>query len=363
MFFGHTAILNFITLPHLLSMRNVPLITKLLFIGGLVASCSMNRPVEQWENQVLGAQSQLDRGDDSALQTLYKSKEDAPDRARERWVSLVIAQTELRRQNQAAAIPLLEALHSTDDIDEHGANAHYLSASLKRDENPKQWHEDLVKTILRYPNEIAAERALEDIIRFHESEGTFDLLEAQLQEIYPKVRESLIADNVLFARAQNSDQNLKAFDNAIASYALIWSEHRAQALADDAIWEIAQLQVRLQMWRPAIHNLAILAESGESSWFVGSYDSPFVSDSMLELGHIYVHLGEYENAWHWFHRFAKDYDDSIRAPYATWLAAECLRLQKLDAEHLHAMRELMTTYPDSKWAAWAESRLGPGETP
>jgi hypothetical protein len=319
--------------------------------------------VEQWENQVLEAQASLDRGDDSGLQSLYASKEDAPDPSRERWVSLVIAQTELRRQNHDVALPLLNALHSTDDIDEHGANAHYLAISLLKDKDPDAWRKGLVKTIVKYPNEIASERALENIIRWYENQGTFDAFDAELQQIYPKVKDSLIADNILFARAQNFDKNLTDFDAAIAQYDLIWRDHQDQALVDDALWELAQIQVRLQMWRPAIHNLSILAESGESSWFVGSYDSPFVSDSMLELGRIYVHLGEYKNAWHWFNRFTVDYEDSFRAPYAAWLAAECLRLQKLDSDHLQAMRRLMTTYPDSKWAKRARSRLGPEEAP
>jgi len=332
----------------------------LLALLTLTMACSMNRPVELWENDVLRAQALIDRGDPDGFTILESAMMSPPDTQRERWVKRVVADVELKRGNQTEAAELYSELASSLYIDEHGANAtHRRALMAKQDGDSKTWLKLLFLTILKYPNEIAAERALEDLKKLYLGNHSYRAWDEALGFLYERVQSSMLGDNLLFERAKNARDNVHDLDQAMVHFARIWADHRHEALADDAIWEIALIQVGVQNWEAAIHNLTILAESGETSWFIGTYNSQWVDDSMLALGEVYVHLGDYSKAYYWFDRFANEYDDSLRAPYALWLAAECRRLLRQDEQHFSVLKRLVRLYPESRWAKRARPRLGP----
>lgn len=324
-------------------------------------ACSVNRPAEQWENDVLEAQTQLDRGTLKDLKPLEDAIQRAPDEPRKRWAIRQLAERLLEEKDNEAAENYLMVLTEPPIIDPPGAWAMYQRALLQKSKgNDRESLSRLFATILKYPNEIPAEWALEDLKKRYFASESYEGWDAILKRMYPWIQESMLAENLLFERGRNYDVNLRDPDRAMEVYAQIWADHPEEALADDAIWEIAQIQARVQNWNAAIHNFMILTESGESSWFVGTYNSQWLDDAILEVAHAWVHLGEHEKASQWFLRFVDEYSDSLRAPYALWLGAECYRLMGADERHLSLMKRLTREYPDSKWARRASARLGLG---
>lgn len=327
----------------------------------LLVSCSMTRPVELWTDEALAVQQLEDHGNleeaDDQYQRLLQSP---PDGANQRWLKFRRAEILRKTGKIDDALSAYKVLWQDEQRDEWGSRAMYQTATLYAQLGQ---HDDafafLLQTVFRYPNEVSAENALHDIAK--RLEDTPNTLVALLADMTPYLDHSLLAGNIRFLHAQILDQRLGRIDDAAMLYREIYVDFKDDGMADDALWEMTQIYRRVQAWKPAVQNLEVLANSMESSWFVGSYNSPWVSSAIFDLGLIHLlHLGDYPAAIDWFETFVQEFDDSLRAPEALFYIAEARRLDGDDQAYRKQLRHLVATYPDSKWARKANARLDQG---
>lgn len=332
-----------------------------VWISLLLTGCSMTRPVELWTDEALAVRQLEDQGELQQADERYADLlANPPEGANLRWLKFRRAEI-LRQTNQPQkALQAYEALWTDDLRDEWGAKAMY-QAALLHDQlgQPTQAFGLLLKTIFRYPNEVSAENAMHDVAR--RLEDTPVSLNNLLADMTPYLDHTLLAGNIRFLRAQILDQRLGRIDEAAMLYREIYVDFKDDGMADDALWEMTNIYRRVQAWKPAVQNLQILANSMETSWFVGSYNSPWVSSAIFDLGTIHLlFLDDYDTAITWFELFTDEFDDSLRAPEAHFQIAEAHRLKGQDAAYRKQLRHILDTYPDSKWARRAQTRLETG---
>ncbi len=325
----------------------------------LMTSCSMTRPIETWTDDALEVRKLEDREhfDDAAKRydTLLKT---APNDGLRRWVEFRQAEILREKQQYEEALAGYELVWKTADIDEWGSRAMYQSALLHRELSEADTSfQLLLQTIFKYPNEMSAEIALNEVYR--RFEPTPKALDALLGRMAPYLADTMLAGNILFLKAQNQDKNLDDIAAAAQTYRRVYVDFPDDAIADDALWEMTNLYRRVEDWPSVVQNLKVFANNTESSWFVGSYDSEYVNDAIFELGEInMLWLDDFDEAVYWFERFATSYDDTLKAPKALFYAAEARRLQRAEDLHFAALKDLIRRYPKSKWAQKAADRLG-----
>lgn len=325
----------------------------------LVSACSMTRPAELWTNKALEIRQLEDQGRlDEASQAYARLLEDPPNADKRRWVEYRQAEILREKGDLEGALVAYQAIWQAPRIDEWGAKAKLSSAEVLEQQGDS--HAALsarLQTILKYPNEIGAEYALQQI--YDRFVSTPKALDGLLEDLAPHLEETYLAGNVLYLKAQNLDQNLGDIDAAAMTYRRIYTDFPEDALSDDALWEMTNIYRRVQAWPQAIQNLIVLATNVETSWFVGSYASQWVPSATFDLGVIHLlYLSQYDTAVYWFERFADTYEDSLRAPEALFYAAEARRLQHQEDRHFAILKRIAHDYPDSKWARRANDRLG-----
>ena len=342
-------------------MRLEPKTAKTQFFAALMcllttASCAMNRPSELWTDEVLKAQKLADENPAAGASEYERLRESAPNQRAYRWVTHEWAELEEELGNQSRAIELYKENSNSEVIDQYGADGLYAQSRLATDTDAafRTWF----NIILKYPNELAAERALDDV---YDSMATSapNATQSTLEKLAQALGHTYLVDNVLFLKAKHCDTVLNDADCALDTFRRIYVEHNDEALADDALWEVANIYRRHGMWPQAIDALNVMADDTESSWFVGSYDSEWVDDAIFDLGMIHMlMLKDYDTAVSYFMRFADDYEFSLRADDALWTAAEARRLQGRDEQHFYQLRVLLKRYPESRYAETARARLG-----
>lgn len=327
----------------------------------LACGCANTRPVHVWTDAALEAESKQIRGElDEADARYVELLESAPDTDRRRW--LVFNRAEIAREQGRTddARGLFEELTDADIQDLWGANAAWQLAEMRPD-GPRKV-EAMVEVITRYPAEVAAERALEWLARSAKSRGTLDEFVTLSRKLHDETAGALIADNILRRRAI-AQESLGRLDDALDTYRKLHRLYSDESLADDALWESARIYRDVQNWEAALPLLERLATDVESSWFVGSYASEWVDDSILLLAEIHLlFLDDYDTAIEWYDYYVEEYPYGFKADDAAWGAVEAKRLGGDEAGHFSAMRRFLRDYPESEWARVARARLGVGGT-
>ncbi len=321
----------------------------------------MQRPSEHWTDAVLETQAIHDDGHfEEAASRYVKLRESAPRPQDRRWVTYELAILERDRGNDGRALELLEKLWREPVVDAHGARALYDASEIHaRQGNHEISQEMRFAAIARYPNEMGAELALETLVEYYRSRGLHETVSKVMRTLHKEISESYLADNVLYFLAQNEDRYLDDPDAAIVVYHEIFVNHPESGLADDALWEATLIYRRHQRWKPAIHNLTIMANDVETSWFVGNYNSPWLDNAIYDLGMInLLFVEDYDEAVRYFDRYTRDFEFSTLADDAAWHACEARRLQKADAAHLQCLKRFVQNYPESRYRQRAAGRLG-----
>lgn len=321
----------------------------------------MQRPSEQWTDAVLQTQIMQDDGHHEEAETRYlELLQTAPRPADERWVTYELSVLKREQGAEEDALTLLEKLYQADVVDAHGARAVYDAAELHASRGAHVRAQRLrFLAIAKYPNEMGAELALDALVDHYRERELYQTVSKVMRQLEEHVRDSYIADNVLYILAQNEDQYLDDPDAAVVAYRRIYAEHPDSSLADDAIWEMTNIYRRFQRWEPAIHNLTIMANDVETSWFVGNYNSPWLDNAIYDLAMInMLHLEDYDEAVRYFERYTRDFEFSTLADDAAWHACEARRLQGADAVHLQCLKRFLRNYPESRYRERAAGRLG-----
>lgn len=319
------------------------------------ASCATTKPRHMWTEQALQAETaQFEGRLDEAEAEYQRLLGSAPNADKRRWLELNLGLLALQRGDEELGRERLAVVYEANDRDEHGANALYEVAKLAP---PDQGVAARLRVVHRYPNQVAAEFALQEIVAFHEAHEQFGELQTLLEQLTGEVGDTELGDNVWFELALLRHDRLADPNGALDAYRHLYANYTKGPLADDALWEMANIYREYQQWQPAITLLTKLANDVEASWFVGSYDSDWVDDAIYDVGWIkLVHLSDYAGARDWFKRYLKKFPDGLLNDDAAWNLVEAQRLSG-DAGYREAMKEFVREYPESRYVRVATARL------
>lgn len=328
---------------------------SLLFYG--LSGCATTKPRHQWTESALNAETAHAEGRlDEAESAYQRLLPDAPNADKRRWLQVNLGLLALERGDEELARTRWTEVHSEDRQDLHGANALYEVAKLADEADFVDVRLDVIR---RYPGQIAAEFALQDIVNRLRAAEQHTELEQLLVELLDDVAGSELGDNVWFEIAQVRNNGLGAPNEALEAYRELFARYEKGPLADDALWEMSEIYRAHQQWEPAIQLMTKLANEVEASWFVGSYDSDWVDDAIYDIGWVYlVFLGDYDNAVRWFDRYLDQFPDGLLNDDAAWHIVEARRLNGDEAGYQRAMQDFAENFPESRYVRQIDARMG-----
>lgn len=329
----------------------------LVLILVVVCGCAQTKPKHLWTDEALAAEALHGRGELEAADDEYERLlESAPDQNRARWLRHNRAELALEQGRTGDAIEEFRELRDDGTIDLWGANSAWKLAELEADPDQKQ--EALWQIVTRYPDEVAAERAIEVLERDARDKNSLKSFIEPASAAVDEVEGTMIADFLMF-RLALAHEDAGSDADALSTFADLFRAYPDDSLADDALWEMARIHRKRQSWEPAIRLLEKIATDVEASWFVGSYASEWVDDSILLLAEIHLlFLEDHVEAIRWYDYYVDQYPDGFKADDAAWGAVEARRVGGDEAGHFSAMRAFLDEYPTSKWARVARARLG-----
>lgn len=340
-------------------MRHKPaswLIGLLLLLS--ISACSSRKFIHVWNERYIVASRLHDEGKYDQAQAHYDQLlKHAPNEEARRLTQYRIALMHLDQARPDQAKQAFEALVAAPTIDEHGARAMYHL--VRMEPTPEQRNERCRALILRYPAQVPAEHCLHDLRRYWRDQGDATKFLAELDTAQAKLpKDNELYDYLLFLRAQTLDQDLERGTDAIKAYDVLYQYAPQGPLADDALWESAQIYERQQQWQETIERLSRLVKDIETSWFVGTYESQFADDARYKMGIIYkTQLKQYDQAIDQLERFIQEFPTSLLRDDAAWQIVLCHQL----AAH-QDWRELaerfIKDYPESRYIPKARALIG-----
>jgi tetratricopeptide (TPR) repeat protein len=329
-------------------------------------SCGHDRFVHQWNDRVLATAKLQDSGElDKAEERYQQLLENAPDDGARRHVLNELAGISQARGEWEQALERYERVWSAPADDEAGAHALYQSSVIATVHMQAQDRGLTLKrkTIKRYPRSVSAEFSARDLADYYLKKRDYTGMKTEFDALYQATKQTPVADNVLFAVAQALEVEVEDEDAALLYYRELFTHYSDGGLADDALWQAAMIYHRRQDWQQANALFSRLADNVETSWFVGSYNSPWANDARFKIGLTYLlFLDDYPQAISHFERFIEDFPTSIDTDDAAWNIVQARRLMgddrpKDNERYRQALTDFVQEYPLSRHVREAQRRL------
>jgi tetratricopeptide (TPR) repeat protein len=210
-------------------------------------------------------------------------------------------------------------------------------------------YDDLWNAIITWPDEAGAERALRTILRDGRVRGPAILYQG-LAMVAMRLADSEIADDALYDMADLATHELHDPPAAIDVYDRLARLYPKSSLRDDSLWNAANLARAEGDALGALKRYRQLTAARETSYIVGSYNSPWMDDAQLAIALVLRDdLNEPAKAVPELQRIPKDYPTSTLLDDALYeLAVTYDRL----GDHPHACATLATLhakFPDSRY--------------
>lgn len=329
--------------------------------------CSSGGFEHVWEDRYLVAEQHRARGEaDEARGHYAQLLKSAPDEERRRLIELELAMMQVEAGKRAQGLEALDRLWRAEHRDAHGAKAMWEAARLREEAGDaakaKRMREAL---ITRYPGHVWADLALQSMRREYIERGAAQALCVKLTAMLPAVRGSGMSQQILFTRAEVERDALKDLERALKTFEEAAKLDSGGPLADDAVWERAEIYRGMKDWDRALVELGRLAEPGESSWFVGSYDKEYADQARYDRGVILLeHKGDWRGAKAEFEQFLRDYEDSLLRDDAAWGIVRAVWQGEGEVAGKAAMAAFESEYKESRYRRLAEAiRAGNQERP
>lgn len=155
------------------------------------------------------------------------------------------------------------------------------------------------RVIDAYPETLAADDALEQIVRWYRSHGRQRALVPKLRRRYRRLERQDIADNLLFeaARILAASADLRDQDLAVRLLRRLVSAYRESGLRDNAWMLAASIRERQGRYQDAVSLYQELLATREDAFGGASYHSEFLDDALLAVGRIrWLRLGRPDRA-------------------------------------------------------------------
>lgn len=321
--------------------------------------------MHQWNDRVLEAGSQVDKGNlEEARERYERLLDTAPEDEERRYVLVELGRIAEEQGDWRDALSYYERVWTGERDDEYGGEALYRTALIQQEQlgEPAKARKTLRRTIFEYPASVSAEFAVRDLTDFYLENRTLEQMNRDFREIYGRVEGEPVGDNVMFELGRALEASGDHDDEALAAYREVAITYGDDSLADDALWQMSKIYRRHQMWEPALQALELCAGMMEPSWFIGSYDSPWANDARFQLGIInLLFLDHYEQAVDHFETYLDDFPHSVFADDAAWHIIEAHRLAGSRGAYRESMRAFIEDFPESRHVRTARIRLGIGE--
>ena len=198
--------------------------------------------------------------------------------------------------------------------------AHLLETALGRPDRALTLH---LRTIAAFPAEVAAEDALQRVLRLHPAvrgQGRAGLVRL-LMDLYSRLSDTPMADDILFAAANVYARGGHAA-RALALHDRLWASFPRSPLWDDSLWKAAKILESQGRFEAALARYQRLASTRRDAFLLGSENSVLVDDAQLRIGILRLErLGDPRGAVAAFERLVSDFDTSTLRDDALWWIA------------------------------------------
>lgn len=327
----------------------------------MAIGCGSNRPVAHWDQKVLAVGRAHDAGKiDQAERDYLRLLKNPPSEDARRFVLTELAKISAQREDWGEALKRYKMVYAEGIDDEASATAHYrtgiiLDEHFGEHERALQMRRD---TITRFPRSVAAEMAVRDHAVYYKKTGDFEAMKRDFNQLASKVKGEPALGTLLFAAAQQLHKAGRTSE-ALPYYRRVWTEDPDGHLADDSLWEAAQIYEKRQDWPNAIAVYRKAAGLLQSAWFMGNDNSPWANDARRNLGYIYMlFLDDYPAALREFDQFLLDFPDGFLTDDVAWDRVHVLRLIHGQKAFEDAMREFAKQYPESRYVREVKRHLG-----
>jgi tetratricopeptide (TPR) repeat protein len=305
------------------------------------------------------AESRERAGDDEAALRAYLAAQttcrriDDPLRRRASCADAYLGRAELlvdmgRRAEAAAAFE--RAAASLADDPAPRARALLRAGQLHLDlGDDRRAYELLWRVVTEAPEQAFAADALALVLRDGRRRAP-DQLYGVLADLYGRLADTEIGDNLLFALAQLAEEERRDPRLALSFHDTLARRYPKSGLRDDSLWRGARLARGLGDGAGAARRLRALLATREVAWGAGSYFSVWLDDAQLELGRVLRDdLRRPRAALEAFARLPRDYPASILRDDALWERALTFQQLRDTRRACASLDELGRRYPDSRW--------------
>ncbi|HZS41613.1 MAG TPA: tetratricopeptide repeat protein [Polyangia bacterium] len=198
----------------------------------------------------------------------------------------------------------------------------------------------------RFPDEVPADDALDLAIRLGKRRDPSELA-LKLQSFFPAVERRELGDNVMYAIAELHRESGDG-PGAVELYDRLAEKYPHSPLRDDSWWHAAEVLRAAGDAQGALRRLRRLLETRRDAIITGSYNSLYLDDAEMLMGHIYLDdLHDPAHACEAFQTLADDFKESIlRDDALVELARAQLALDDKRAA-CKSLARLIRQYPNS----------------
>ncbi|MEZ4468641.1 MAG: tetratricopeptide repeat protein, partial [bacterium] len=267
--------------------------------------------------------------------------------------------TVARRRGDAERARALLAQVAAGPVEERAALAAYQQAMDAIEAGDPAGPSALRGLVEAYPDSAGADKALKFLASHPGEPADAAATVAWLGDVAAAQARFTSADNALWWSAAVRITSLADLAGARADLRRLIRDFPDSALADDALWRLAQLHLRQGEWAEAEAACQALVDlRNESSLLVGSYRSPLLDDAALLIGALRYHGRRDARAAAWaYDAFLAGFPTSTLRDEA-WLGLAQARLAAGDqAGGRRALETLLAEEPESRHAAAARSLL------
>lgn len=208
----------------------------------------------------------------------------------------------------------------------------------------------------QYPDEAFAADALAYVVRRARADAPRPLWDRLVAD-YATLRDTDVADNLLWALAELAEHELADPATALELYDRIPGDHPTSGLRDDSRWRAAALATARGDFAGAATRLRALLATREVALGAGSYFSVWLDDAQLALARLLRdHLRDPAGAAAAFARLTRDYPASVLVDDALAELAALEEARGRTAAACAAAARLLAHDAASRFAAAAAAR-------
>jgi outer membrane protein assembly factor BamD (BamD/ComL family) len=330
---------------------------SIVFVVSCTWCCARSPELVEWSRQAAHAERLLEQGRYKESRRVFEQLS-----ARAHFEGDVVysqvrrAQAFSRERRYPEAVRLLNKLlkEQKDGDRELYAKLLYLRARVDLDRGKKEHGERLLDRLVQhYPKTTFGHRSfllLRGRLRSRDRQAYVDWC----RERYPRLRDTPLADNLLYeaARVYFEQETAEGNRKAAPLYAKIrtrWHFHTSP-LWDDATWDLSLVRHRQGRYEEEIHLLRELLDTREPTWLWGSYDIGNYKHAAFRIAMVhYRQFHNYERAARLFHRFPEHFRKSRFRDDALWWEGQSWLRAGKETEAIRAFETLVNEHPNSRY--------------